>query len=115
MSRRTRKHDRAFAAVLAMLLLATSAAAVIASARSTADSALIGRLAVDSARARLAARGGETLALSADRGGYEPADISVDPALGVISFEETSDQGVTQWLIRVSSGDAETTRVYTPQ
>ncbi len=114
MSEQRTNTRRAFAAVLAMLLLATSAASVVASGRTATESARIGRLAVESARARLGGRAGEALALSADRGGVALADIYTDPALPVIGFEETSDQGVTEWVISVSSGDARVTRTYTP-
>jgi len=114
MSARKNDNQRGFAAVLAVLLLATTAVSVVASGRQASDGAEIGRLAMDSARARLAARGGEALALSADRAGAEVADIHVDPALPVITFEETSDLGTTQWVVRATSGDARATRVYIP-
>ena len=110
-----RKRERdGFAAVIAVLLLATTAVSVIASGRHAVDGADISRLALESARARIGARAGEALALSADRGGVDTADIQVDPALPVITFEETSDLGTTQWVVRAASGDARATRVYIP-
>lgn len=114
MSAPTERKRNGFAAVLAVLLLATTAVSVVASGRHAIDGADISRLAVESARARLGARAGEALALSADRGGVDLADIRVDPSLPVITFEETSDLGTTQWVVRAASGDARATRVYIP-
>ncbi len=110
-----RSHGRmAFASVLAVLLLAVSAMTVISTGRNAAEGSRMGRLALESARAHLGARAGQALALSANRGGVEIDEIVVDPALPVISFEETSDQGVSEWVIRASSGEAVVTRTHTP-
>ena len=114
MTERSDKERRGFAAVLAVLLIATTAVSVVASGRQSADGADISRLALESARARLGARAGEALALSADRGGVDLTDITVDPSLPVITFEETSDLSTTQWVIRAASGEARVTRVYIP-
>ena len=104
---------RGFAAVLAVLLLTTGAASVISAGRSAGEGARISRLAIESARARHAAQGGAAIVLSAQRIGAGAGEIVTDPALGLITFEQTTENNSTTWTIRATSGDAVARRIVT--
>jgi len=113
---RARRRDgrRGFVAVVALLLLATSTASVIASGRTAAEGSRISRLSLDAARARAAARAGAALALSAERAGLSAGSIAVDLGPAVITFEEPSDNPEGVWVARAESGAASAEVVVEP-
>jgi type II secretory pathway component PulK len=95
-----------FAAVVALLFLASTAAMVLMATRGRETETQLELLAVQTERARLAALAGEALARSAIRSGLEADEVRVDPSLGLITIEERDEEGETVWVIRAESGVA---------
>jgi hypothetical protein len=103
---RTRLDRRGFAAVVALLFLATTAATVISSTRGRAEATRIELIEAQTVRARFAAEAGAALARSAMRDGLEPEAIRFEPSLPVISIEETVEGTETVWVVRAAVGVA---------
>lgn len=106
---------RGFAAVMALLLLASVGALVVQTSRSSAATASGVLLDLQVVRARAAADAGAALARSAIRMGLEPEDVMLDASLPVITIEETTDDtGDTVWVIRGTEGVAAAERRIKP-
>lgn len=109
-----RQERRGFMAVIAALLLATSAASVISAGLSSVEGARLSGTSLDAARARAAASGGAALALSAERAGVNAGSIVVDLEPALMTFEEPSDNPEGVWVARARSGAASAQAVVTP-
>jgi len=97
---------KGFVAVVAMLLLAATAASVIASSGTAAEGARLSRASLEAVRARAGARAGGALALSAARAGLGADEIVTDLGPVVMTFEEPSDNPEGVWVARAACGQA---------
>jgi hypothetical protein len=103
---RTRSGRGGFAAVVALLFLATTAATVVSSTRGRTEITRLELIEAQTMRARFAAEAGAALARSAMRAGLDPGAVRPDPSLPMISIEETAEGTETVWIVRVSVGVA---------
>lgn len=106
--------SRAFASVVILLFLATTAATVIASARDAQAGTQRSTLATEMIHARMAADAGYALVLSAQRAGTPTGSIVVDPSLPVITITETTETSGTVFRISASVGSSIAERTYQP-